>query len=75
MEVDSSEGVHDCVVEKLQNFAFSESNYCQLSYISVGLIPPDVVSVLTEEDVHDSGDQHVDQDENDEGVELAGTPV
>ena len=36
---------------------------------------PDVVGVLTEEDVHDGGDQHVDEDEDDEGVELARTPV
>ena len=36
---------------------------------------PHVVGVLTEEDVHDGGDQHVDEDEDDEGVELARTPV
>ena len=56
------------------------SPFCQ-QYWSLGeiyisrLYLPDVVGVLTEEDVHDGGDQHVDEDEYDQRVELAGTPV
>ena len=36
---------------------------------------PDVVEVLAEEDVHDGRDEHVDEDEYDERVELARAPV
>ena len=74
MEVDGSEGVHNCVVEKLQEFPLSANQYFPFIDLTLPDVP-DVVGVLTEEDVHDGGDQHVDEDEDDEGVELAGTPV
>ena len=62
------------LIVRLLNFPLSANQYFPLCDLSLPEVP-DVVGVLAEEDVHDGGDQHVDEDEDDEGVELAGSPV